>query len=78
MRVFFLPFRESLYIKALSFHGPVAQLVEHLTFNQRVTGSNPVGLTKVSKGFRVFGFETFFLFATYLLPAAVKIIVFCY
>ena len=25
--------------------GPVAQLVEHLTFNQRVTGSNPVGLT---------------------------------
>jgi hypothetical protein len=26
--------------------GPVAQLVEQLTFNQRVTGSNPVRLTK--------------------------------
>lgn len=25
--------------------GPVAQLVEQLTFNQWVTGSNPVGLT---------------------------------
>ena len=25
--------------------GPVAQLVEQLTFNQLVTGSNPVGLT---------------------------------
>ena len=25
--------------------GPVAQSVEHLTFNQRVMGSNPVGLT---------------------------------
>ena len=24
---------------------PLAQLVEHLTFNQRVTGSNPVGHT---------------------------------
>jgi hypothetical protein len=23
--------------------GPLAQLVEHLTFNQGVTGSNPVG-----------------------------------
>ena len=27
--------------------GPVAQLVEQLTFNQWVTGSNPVGRTKV-------------------------------
>ena len=26
--------------------GPIAQLVEQLTFNQWVTGSNPVGLTK--------------------------------
>lgn len=25
---------------------PVAQPVEHLTFNQRATGSNPVGITK--------------------------------
>ena len=30
--------------------GPVAQLVEQLTFNQWVTGSNPVGLTIISKG----------------------------
>lgn len=28
--------------------GPVAQLVEQLTFNQWVTGSNPVGLTTQS------------------------------
>jgi hypothetical protein len=28
--------------------GPVAQLVEQLTFNQRVTGSNPVRLTTFS------------------------------
>ena len=28
-----------------SCRGPVAQLVEQLTFNQWVTGSNPVGLT---------------------------------
>jgi triosephosphate isomerase (TIM) len=26
-------------------YGPLAQLVEHLTFNQRATGSNPVGPT---------------------------------
>src|SRR5690606_15527184 len=31
--------------KAASCDGPVAQLVEQLTFNQWVTGSNPVGLT---------------------------------
>ena len=29
----------------LKLSGPVAQLVEQLTFNQWVTGSNPVGLT---------------------------------
>ena len=29
--------------------GPVAQLVEQLTFNQWVTGSNPVGLTMFYK-----------------------------
>ncbi len=28
-----------------SVGGPVAQLVEQLTFNQLATGSNPVGLT---------------------------------
>ncbi|VTZ27884.1 hypothetical protein MPC1_6970003 [Methylocella tundrae] len=27
----------------------VAQLVEHLTFNQRVMGSNPIALTKQIK-----------------------------
>jgi hypothetical protein len=26
---------------------PVAQPVEHLTFNQRVVGSNPAGITKI-------------------------------
>jgi hypothetical protein len=26
-------------------HGPIAQPVEHLTFNQGVAGSNPAGLT---------------------------------
>ena len=30
--------------------GLVAQSVEHLTFNQRVMGSNPVGLTSNMKG----------------------------
>ena len=30
--------------------GPLAQLVEQLTLNQRVTGSNPVGLTSLSCG----------------------------
>ena len=32
--------------------GPVAQLVEHLTFNQVVTGSTPVGLTKFSLNYK--------------------------
>jgi hypothetical protein len=33
----------------LCFHrDPVAQLVEHLTFNQRVVGSNPARVTKES------------------------------
>ncbi len=31
---------------------PVAQPVEHLTFNQRVSGSNPDGLTKI-QGVRI-------------------------
>ena len=37
--------------------GCVAQLVEHLTFNQRVWGSNPQWLTNVSAslfGLRIF------------------------
>ena len=33
--------------------GPVAQLVEQLTFNQWVTGSNPVGLTIYPKGLAI-------------------------
>ena len=33
--------------------GPVAQLVEQLTFNQWVTGSNPVGLTIYYKGLEI-------------------------
>ena len=33
--------------------GPVAQLVEQLTFNQWVTGSNPVGLTIYIKGLAI-------------------------
>ncbi len=35
--------------------GRVAQSVEHLTFNQVVTGSNPVAPTTPHKGFQVFG-----------------------
>ena len=34
-------------VKIIFFRGPVAQLVEQLTFNQWVTGSIPVGLTKL-------------------------------
>ncbi len=34
--------------------GPVAQLVEQLTFNQWVTGSNPVGLTNKINGLNDF------------------------
>ena len=35
-------------------HGPVAQLVEQLTFNQWVAGSNPAGLTtNTSKGLQI-------------------------
>ncbi len=33
------------HLEQEKWHGPVAQLVEQLTFNQWVTGSNPVGLT---------------------------------
>ncbi len=35
-------------------NGCVAQSVEHLTFNQRVSGSNPDALTNKIKGLRVF------------------------
>ena len=43
--------RSSIYGIATEGHeGPLAQLVEHLTFNQTVTGSNPVALTILNKG----------------------------
>ena len=35
--------------------GPLAQLVEQLTFNQWVTGSNPVRLTTEINDLEVFG-----------------------
>ena len=38
----------------LPFGGRVAQLVEHLTFNQTVTGSNPVALTNLLKHLALF------------------------
>ena len=31
-------------------YDPLAQMVEHLTFNQGVDGSNPLWVTKVLKG----------------------------
>ena len=40
----------------LIIQGPIAQQVEHLTFNQSVAGSNPAGLTKnlvIDQTFRV-------------------------
>ena len=33
--------------------GPVAQLVEHLTFNQRVAGSSPARLTSLTIVFSI-------------------------
>ena len=41
--------------------GPVAQLVEQLTFNQWVTGSNPVGLTIYPKGLAIKRWEFFLI-----------------
>ena len=35
-----------VYAETYSQHDPVAQLAEHLTFNQRVPGSSPGGITK--------------------------------
>ena len=39
--------------------GLIAQLVEHLTFNQRATGSNPVEPTKKSPSSRGLGHRPF-------------------
>ena len=36
--------------KGASWLERVAQSVEHLTFNQRVMGSNPIALTKIFQG----------------------------
>jgi hypothetical protein len=36
----------------MSLEEPVAQPVEHLTFNQGVKGSNPFGLTKQIQGLK--------------------------
>ena len=36
----------SLIYYYLALIGPLAQLVEQLTLNQRVKGSNPLGITK--------------------------------
>jgi hypothetical protein len=38
---------QQLKCASLAMREPVAQSVEHLTFNQRVPGSNPGGLTIV-------------------------------
>jgi hypothetical protein len=41
------PLKASLYNCSSDHdHGPIAQSVEHLTFNQGVEGSNPSGPTK--------------------------------
>ncbi len=37
---------KSLIYYYLALIGPLAQLVEQLTLNQRVKGSNPLGITK--------------------------------
>ena len=39
-------------------YGPLAQLAEHLTFNQGVTGSRPVRPTKAGRPSLSGGFET--------------------
>ena len=41
----FMPSRFESGCEYQTRSGPLAQLVEQLTFNQWVTGSNPVGLT---------------------------------
>ena len=48
--------------------GPVAQLVEHLTFNQGVTGSNPVGPTNQNKDLALTVLSPFFILGTHWAP----------
>jgi hypothetical protein len=41
------PSREALSCAPVQFYGPVAQLVEHRTFNAVVAGSSPARLTTI-------------------------------
>ena len=41
---------------------PVAQSVEHLTFNQGVMGSSPIGITTCKANFLIFRMLAFFVF----------------
>ena len=43
-------------------HAPVAQLVEHLTLNQGVQGSNPCGCTRCPKDGSKYGTIIHFLY----------------
>ncbi len=45
-------------------HGPLAQLVEHLTFNQVVLGSSPGRLTMNNKGLQQIAVTPFSLFCS--------------
>ncbi len=48
--------------------GPVAQLVEQLTLNQLVQGSNPCRPTREIKGLTQIGLGPFFLGTLYIIP----------
>jgi hypothetical protein len=45
-------FAQFSYVSSRFLKEPIAQPVEHLTFNQRVDGSNPSGLTNKIKELR--------------------------
>ena len=49
-------------------NGPVAQLVEQLTLNQLVQGSNPCRPTREIKGLTQIGLGPFFLGTFYIIP----------
>ncbi len=49
-------------------NAPVAQLAEHLTLNQGVSGSNPGGGTATIKGFGLLKAKTLYLFAPKFAP----------
>jgi hypothetical protein len=58
--------KESMYLcpRFLSEHSPdpVAQSVEHLTFNQGVMGSSPIGITTCKANFLIIRLLAFFIF----------------